>query len=222
MISAASLTSNRVMSGGPVMFHTTPVALSMPMSSRGEEMALRAACCARSLPLPVPCPMREEPAPDMMARTSAKSTLTRPGTVMMSLMPRTPWRSTSSAILNASLMGTLESMAVSSLSLGMTMRVSTDVRRFCRAARACRALWRPSKLKGVVTMPTVRMPSSLATPATIGAAPLPVPPPMPAVTKTMSEPCRAAAISSRVSWAAFMPISGLPPAPRPLVSLDPI
>jgi hypothetical protein len=33
----------------------------------------------------------------MMVRTSAKSTLMRPGTVMMSEMPWTPWRSTSSA-----------------------------------------------------------------------------------------------------------------------------
>lgn len=39
---------------------------------------------------------------------------------------------------------------------------------------------RPSKLKGVVTMPTVRMPISRAVLATTGAAPLPVPPPMPA------------------------------------------
>lgn len=37
------------------MFHTTPVALSMPMSSSGEEMALSAACCARSLPVAEPC-----------------------------------------------------------------------------------------------------------------------------------------------------------------------
>jgi len=33
------LTSNKVMSAGPVMFHTTPVAFSIPMSRRGEEMA---------------------------------------------------------------------------------------------------------------------------------------------------------------------------------------
>lgn len=74
------LTSNRVMSEGPVMFHTTPVAFSMLVSSRGDEMALRAAWRARSLPEAMPCPMREEPASAMMARTSAKSTFTRPGT----------------------------------------------------------------------------------------------------------------------------------------------
>ncbi len=41
----------------------------------------------------------------------------------------------------------------------------------------------PSKWKGLVTTPTVRMPLLRAACATIGAAPVPVPPPMPAVTK---------------------------------------
>ena len=41
----------------------------------------------------------------------------------------------------------------------------------------------PSKWNGLVTTPTVRMPSSRATLAMTGAAPVPVPPPMPAVTK---------------------------------------
>ena len=38
------------------------------------------------------------------------------------------------------------------------------------------------------TVPTVNAPASLATSATIGAAPDPVPPPIPAVTKTRSRP----------------------------------
>ena len=45
-----------------------------------------------------------------------------------------------------------------------------------------------AKPNGVVTMPTVSAPSSRAMRATTGAAPDPVPPPSPAVTKTMSEP----------------------------------
>lgn len=45
-----ALTSLRVMPGGPEMFHTTPVAFSMPMSSNGDEMAICAATAARSLP----------------------------------------------------------------------------------------------------------------------------------------------------------------------------
>jgi len=52
-------------------------------------------------------------------------------------------------------------------------------------------------------MPTVRIPMSLAMEATTWAAPLPVPPPMPAVTKTMSAPWSAFSIASRLSRAAF-------------------
>ena len=47
-------------------------------------------------------PMRAEPASRMIVRTSAKSRLTRPGTVIRSVMPCTPWRRTSSAMRNAS------------------------------------------------------------------------------------------------------------------------
>lgn len=63
-----------------MMFHTMPVARSMPTSSSGEEMAASAASLARFLPLACPCPMRADPEPAMTVRTSAKSTLTRPGT----------------------------------------------------------------------------------------------------------------------------------------------
>ncbi len=41
----------------------------------------------------------------------------------------------------------------------------------------------PSNWNGLVTTPTVRMPISRAARAMTGAAPVPVPPPMPAVTK---------------------------------------
>ena len=43
---------------------------------------------------------------------------------------------------------------------------------------------------GLVTTPTVKMPCSFAARAMIGAAPVPVPPPMPAVIKAMWEPAR--------------------------------
>ena len=51
---------------------------------------------------------------------------------------------------------------------------------------AARARLPPSISKGRVTTATVRMPSSLASCATTGAAPVPVPPPMPAVMNSMS------------------------------------
>ena len=44
----------------------------------------------------------------------------------------------------------------------------------------------PSKAKGLVTTPTTKMPISLAICATTGAAPVPVPPPIPAVTNNIS------------------------------------
>ena len=52
----------------------------------------------------------------------------------------------------------------------------------------------------------------------LSQAPDPVPPPMPAVTKTMSVPWRICSSASFDSEAARAPTSGLPPAPRPLVA----
>ena len=88
------------------------------------------------------------------------------------------------------------------------------------SAKAIRFL--PSKLKGLVTTATVRIPKSFATSATAGAAPVPVPPPMPAAMKTMSAPSSAARSASRSSSAALRPTSGLAPAPSPLVIPPPI
>ena len=55
----------------------------------------------------------------------------------------------------------------------------------------------------------------------IGAAPVPVPPPRPVVTKTMSAPSSASMILSESSSAALRPTSGFAPAPSPLVSFTP-
>jgi hypothetical protein len=60
-----------------------------------------------------------------------------------------------------------------------------------------------------VTTPTVSAPISCPISATIGAPPVPVPPPSPAVMKTMSAPLSASFSSSRLSWAAARPISGI-------------
>ena len=80
----------------------------------------------------------------------------------------------------------------------------------------------PSKLKGFVTTPTVNAPCSFAILAIIGAAPVPVPPPIPAVTKTISAPFSTFAIESESSIAACSPTSGFPPAPNPPVNFEPI
>jgi cell division protein FtsZ len=95
---------------------------------------------------------------------------------------------------------------------------SGDNRAIEAAERARRA---PSKAKGLVHTPTVRMPRSRAALAMTGAAPVPVPPPMPAAMKHMCAPSSAAMISSSVSSAAARPISGRDPAPSPWVILRP-
>ena len=185
-------------------------------------MAARAALTARPSPLERPMPMMAVPALAMIIRTSAKSVLMRPGTVMRSVMPRTPWRSTSSATLKALTIEVLSLDTVSSRSFGMTIRVSTFSFNTWMPLSACSARRRPSKLNGRVTTPMVTAPKALATSATTGAAPVPVPPPLPAVMKTMSAPDSASSISARCSSAAWRPISGSLPAPRPRVSLRPM
>ena len=110
-----------------------------------------------------------------------------------------------------------------SFSLGIVISVSTCSRSFWMPSCAWRARCVPSNANGRVTHPTVSAPISfLAISAITGAAPVPVPPPSPAVTNTMSAPFSASLISSRDSAAAPMPISGLAPAPRPLVSSWPM
>nr|GMD78448.1 Uncharacterised protein [Ipomoea batatas]GMD89793.1 Uncharacterised protein [Ipomoea batatas] len=88
-------------------------------------MAFNAASLALVFPVAVPIPINEEPALSIIARTSAKSTFTNPGIVIISEIPRTPCRKMSSARLNASVTGVDGETAVNNLSLGMTIRVST-------------------------------------------------------------------------------------------------
>ena len=73
----------------------------------------------------------------------------------------------------------------------------------------------PSKVNGMVTTATVKTPSSLASLAMTGAAPVPVPPPIPAVINTMSEFSNNWRICSSSLSAASRPTSGLAPAPKP-------
>ena len=155
----------------------------------------------------------------MTARTSAKSRLMSPGTVIRSLMPWTPWRSTSSTTRKASTMDVSVLTTSLSRSLGMVMSVSTLSRSSSAAFSALSRRRAPSQLKGLVTTPMVSAPRSRAISAMTGAAPEPVPPPMPAVMKTMSESRSASAIFSESSSAARWPMLGSPPAPRPRVDL---
>ncbi len=107
-------------------------------------------------------------------------------------------------------------------SFGITINVSTAAFIDSTPAAACVWRLRPSKPNGRVTTPTVKAPISFAILATTGAAPVPVPPPIPAVTNTISAPWIASSICSLDSSAAFFPISGLAPAPNPRVNFSPI
>ena len=73
----------------------------------------------------------------MIVRTSAKSRLIRPGFVIRSQMPWTPWRSTSSAIRNASSIEVDLSSTSSSRSFGITITVSHACRSASTPASAC-------------------------------------------------------------------------------------
>ena len=185
---AASLTSHSDRSLPPVIESRIECAPSSVVSSSGEDAAAWAASMARLSPWPMPMPSSALPASAMIVRTSAKSRLIRPGSVIRSEMPWTPWRSTSSATRNASTIDVCLSSTESSRLFGTTMRVSTSSESDAMPFSAACMRREPSKPNGLVTMPTVSEPSSRAMRATTGAAPVPVPPPSPAVMNTMSEP----------------------------------
>ena len=166
--------------------------------------------------------MSAEPALVMIVFTSAKSRLMRPGTVMRSLMPCTPWRSTSSTMRNASVIVVRFSTTWRRRSLGIVMSVSTLSTRSLMPCSARSLRFEPSNPNGFVTTATVSAPMSFAISAMIGAAPVPVPPPMPAVTKTMSASFSASYSFSLSSSADLRPTEGSAPAPRPLVILSPM
>jgi len=209
------------MLGLPLMLNRTPRAPSILMSSSWLFTACIAASTARCSPLPCPMAISAEPPLPMIDRTSLKSTFTRPVPVMRSDTPWMPCRSRSSAAKKASLIEARGSMICSRRSLGITTSVSTFSLSRPMPSIASAARLPPSKPNGRVTTETVNAPISLASPATIGAAPVPVPPPMPAVTKTMSAPCSSSLMRSTDSSAAFSPSFGSPPHPRPRVTFSP-
>mmetsp|Transcript_33580 Transcript_33580/g.73286 ORF Transcript_33580/g.73286 Transcript_33580/m.73286 type:complete len:250 (+) Transcript_33580:452-1201(+) len=141
-------TSCRVRSLPPVMLYTSPVARSMDLSMSGADVAASAASSARFLPELTPTPSMAVPELVIIAFTSAKSTFTSPGMVMMSEIPCTPCLRTSSASKKASCSGVPSSTTSSRRSFGMMMSVSTLRRRFSMASCACLARRRPSKVKG--------------------------------------------------------------------------
>ena len=136
---------------------------------------------------------------------------------MMSLIPPTAFFSTSLACANAWSWVTSSPSTSSSLSFRITISESTLASSSATPASAAFMRRLPSNSNGLVTTPTVRMPISLATRAITGAAPVPVPPPMPAVMNSMCAPSIAWRMRSTASSAAALPASGFAPAPSPVV-----
>ena len=147
--------------------------------------------------------------------TSLKSRLIRPCTVIISAIDFAAMLSVSSAFPKAS--RTESSGYISRRrSLLITSRASTCLDISSTPSSAWSILRSPSKRNGMVTIPTVRIPNSLETRAMTGAAPVPVPPPIPAVMNAIRVPSLSIVrMSSMLSSAAWRAFSGLLPAPSP-------
>src|SRR3989337_2273214 len=209
-------------SGPAVILTNTPLApLKSTSSKSGLEIAAWAALRARPSPRAFAVPIIAMPISDITVRTSAKSTLINPGLVINSAIPWTAPNKTLLAALNACNKLIFLPKTGSNLLLGIVINESTLAVNFLIPSSAINILLRPSTIKGFVTTATVKIPNSLAISAKIGVDPVPVPPPIPAVKKTMSVHAKISRIISRFSSAALRPMSGLAPAPRPLVSSSP-
>ena len=173
-------------------------------------------------PFAWPMPICASPVFFITLLTSAKSRLIKLGVTIKSEIPWIPCLRTSSAYKNASIIGVFCGTSLSSLSFGIITKVSTYFLKFSSPLSAFSCLFLPSKPKGFVTTAIVKIPISLAIWATTGAAPVPVPPPIPAVINTRSQSFKISLILALLSSAAFCPTSGSAPAPSPRVSFSPI
>ena len=203
IISPTSANSPRDKFSPAVIFTKIPLAPSkFTSSSKGLLIAVSAASLALHSPTLAPVPIIAIPISDITVFTSAKSTLILPGFIIKSAIPLTAPNKTSLAALKASSREASGPRTSISFSLGIVMSESTVCARDSIPSEAIFERFFPSNGKGRVTTATARMPISLATSATIGAAPVPVPPPIPAVMKTISAPESTSAISFRSSKAA--------------------
>ena len=220
----ASLTSNSGSVSSPLIFRIKPLAPSSARSTSGLSMA----CWTASITLPfrlspIPNKASLEPLCRKIETTSAKSTFTTPVTRMTSEMQRIACRKILSASLKdcISVMRLLPGRLIR-LSLCTTKSASICSRIASTPCSATRSFRFPSKENGTVTTPMESMPNFFTSRAMTGAAPVPTPPPMPAVMNTRStsfKTCSSRAISFS---AAFSPISATPPVPRPFVKRSPI
>ncbi len=165
---------------------------------------------ARPSPWASPVPIIALPIiPPITARTSAKSRLIRPGFIIKSVMLLTPEYRTSSAILKASAKVVFSLATRKRFWLGMMIRVSTLLFEaffyplFSSAHTIC-----AFKMKRFCDNTDGKDIFSRAALAMIGAAPVPFPLHIPAVTKSMLLPSIWARTSSILSSADALPTSG--------------
>ena len=157
----------------------------------------------------------------IIVSTSAKSRFITPWTLIKSEIPFAAWCKIVSAIWKAS--GKVVDLSTIDISFWLGIAINVSQAFFISAipSRALFILLGPSKLKGSVTIPTVNTPSSLEICEITGAAPVPVPPPIPAVMNTMSAPSIKAIIASLSASTASLPTLEFAPAPNPLVKFFP-
>ena len=197
------------------------LAPSIDFSSNGDNKAFSVAFTALFSPSPSPNPSTATPEFIIVALISAKSRLISPLPIIRSATPLIPIFRILFASLNAFCKVIVLSGNSKSLSFGIITKASTAFLRFSTPISALFFLFFPSNENGLVTTATVNTPSSFATLAITGAAPVPVPPPIPAVMKSISVSSKRFLIFSTSSSAACLPISGSAPAPSPLVNFSP-
>ena len=153
-----------------------------------------------------------------MVSTSQKSLFIVPSMVIISAILLVAVVRISSALQNASLAVVIPSAYISlKRSLLITNNASTFSFISLTPLIAFTILGFISNWNGIVTIPIVNIPISFAIWAIMGAAPVPVPPPIPAVINTIwVVSLKRAFICSMLVSAAARPFSGLPPAPRPV------
>ncbi len=190
--------------------------------SKGESSVSSIASNALFSPEALPEAIIDTPLSCITVRTSSKSTLITPFTVIISAIPFAAIVNTSSAFANASVIFRFPNFS-RNVSLFIISIESTFWLRASMPFNAYSYRFLPSNSKGIVTIPTVSTPKFLEISAITGAAPVPVPPPIPAVINTICVSSESSFSNSAVlSFAAFSPTSGLLPAPRPPVKPSPI
>ena len=187
----------------------------MDFSNSGLFNAWAVALLAFSSPFASPNPNIAIPEFCIIDFISAKSKFTIPCFVIKSEIPFIPIFKTPFASLKAFIREIFIPGISNNLSFGIAINVSTFSLKLLIPVAALFFFNGPSKLNGFVTMATVKIPIAFATSAIIGDAPVPVPPPIPAVMNNISVPSNTSFIFSSDSFAAILPFSGSAPAPIP-------